>query len=53
MTGRNRRNFSHEFRLEAAQPVLDQHYTVAAAAMNIGKSTMGKSDCRHDQQRYQ
>ena len=32
MTGRNRRNFSPEFRLEAAQLVLDQHYTVTAAA---------------------
>jgi len=44
MTGRNRRNFSPEFSLEAAQLVLDQHYTVAAAAMamNIGKSTMDK-----------
>jgi len=44
MTGRNRRNFSSEFRLEAAQLVLDQHYTVAAAAtaMNVGKSTMDK-----------
>jgi len=44
MTGRNRRNFSPEFRLEAAQLVLDQHYTVAAAAtaMNVGKSTMDK-----------
>ena len=43
MTGRNRRNFSPEFRLEAAQLVLDQRYTVAAAAataMNVGKSTM-------------
>jgi hypothetical protein len=28
MTGRNRRNFSPEFRLEAAQLVLDQHYIV-------------------------
>ena len=44
MTGRNRRNFSPEFRLEAAQLVLDQHYTVATAstAMNVGKSTMDK-----------
>lgn len=44
MTGRNRRNFNPEFRLEAAQLVLDQHYTVAAAAtaMNVGKSTMDK-----------
>ena len=46
MTGRNRRNFSPGFRLEAAQLVLDQHYTVAAAAaataMSVGKSTMDK-----------
>ncbi len=47
MTGRNRRNFSPEFRLKAAQLVLDQHYTVAtvataATAMNVGKSTMDK-----------
>ena len=44
MTGHNRRNFSPEFRLEAAQLVLDQNYTVAAAAtaMNVGKSTMDK-----------
>lgn len=43
MTGRNRRNFSPEFRLEAAQLVLDQHYTVAAAtAINVGKFTYGK-----------
>jgi transposase len=40
----NRRNFSPEFKLEAAQLVLDQLYTVAAAAtaMNVGKSTMDK-----------
>ncbi len=44
MTGRNRRNFSPEFRLEAAQLVIDQRYTVAAVAtaMNVGKSTMDK-----------
>ncbi len=44
MNGCNRRNFSPEFRLEAAQLALDQHYTVAAAAtaMNVGKSTMDK-----------
>ena len=44
MTGPNRRNFSPEFRLEATQLVLDQHYTVTAAAMakNVGKSTMDK-----------
>ena len=41
MTGCNRRNFSPEFRLEAAQLVLDQHYIVATA-MNVGKSTMDK-----------
>jgi len=44
MTGRNRCNFSPEFRLQAAQLVLDQRYTVTAAAtaMNVGKSTMDK-----------
>jgi transposase len=44
MNRSNRRNFSPEFRLEAAQLVLEQHYTVAAAAtaMNVGKSTMDK-----------
>jgi transposase len=44
MNRSNRRNFSPEFHLEAAQLVLDQHYTVAAAAtaMNVGKSTMDK-----------
>lgn len=44
MIGRIRRNFSPEFRLEAAQIVLDQHYTVAdaATAMDVGKSTMDK-----------
>ena len=44
MTGRNRRNFSPGFRLEAAQLLLDQHYTVAAAAtaMNVRNSTMDK-----------
>ncbi len=44
MTGRNRRNFSPVFCLQAAQLVLDQHYSIAAAAtaMNVGKSTMDK-----------
>ncbi len=44
MSGRNRSNFSAEFRLEASQLVLDQHYTVAGAAtaMNVGKTTMDK-----------
>jgi len=42
MTKRTRRTFSPEFKLEAAQLVLDQNYSVseAAAAMNVGKSTM-------------
>jgi len=44
MTGPNRRNFSPKFRLEAAQLVFDQHYSIAAAAtaMNSGKSTKDK-----------
>jgi transposase len=44
MNKSNRRNFSPEFKPEAAQPVLDQHYivTAAATAMNVGKSTMDK-----------
>lgn len=37
-----RRNFSAEFKRESAQLVLDQNYTVAAAAsaMEVGLSTM-------------
>ena len=44
MTNRNRRTFSAEFKLEAAQLVLNQNYSIsdAAQAMNIGKSTMDK-----------
>ena len=44
MTKKIRRTFSAEFKLEAAQLVLDQDYTVleAAEAMNVGKSTMDK-----------
>lgn len=44
MTGRTRRTFSPEYRLEAAQLVLDQNYSVAnaARAINIGVSTMDK-----------
>jgi len=44
MIGRTKRTFSPEFKLEAAQLVLDQHYSVvdAAKAMNVGISTMGK-----------
>ena len=39
-----RSTFTPEFRLEAAQLVVDQGYTVkaAAAAMGVGKSTMDK-----------
>ena len=44
MTKRTRPTFSAEFRLESAQLVLDQGYSVreAAEAMNVGKSTMDK-----------
>lgn len=44
MTKQTRRNFSAEFKLEAAQLVVDQNYSVieAAEAMNVGKSTMDK-----------
>ena len=37
-----KRNFSAEFKRESAQLVLDQNYTVAAAAsaMDVGPSTM-------------
>lgn len=44
MNRRPKRNFSPEFRLEAAQLVVDQNYTVreAAEAMNVGHSTMDK-----------
>ncbi len=44
MKSRPNRNFSPEFRLESAQLVVDQNYTVRAAAeaMNVGVSTMDK-----------
>ena len=44
MTKRPKRNFSPQFRLEAAQLVVDQNYKVreAAEAMNVGVSTMDK-----------
>ncbi len=44
MTKRTRPTFSPEFRLEAAQLVVDQGYSVreAAQAMNVGKSTLDK-----------
>lgn len=43
-TKKNRPTFSPEFRLESAQLVVDQRYSVreAAEAMGVGKSTMDK-----------
>ncbi len=44
MTKRTRRTFSADFKLEAAQLVVDQNYSVieAAKAMNVSKSAMDK-----------
>lgn len=44
MTKQTRRTFSPEFRLESAQLVVDQGYTVreACEAMNVSKSAMDK-----------
>lgn len=44
MTKRTSRLFSTELKLEVAQLVIDQNYSVteAAQAMNVGKSTMDK-----------
>ncbi len=44
MKKRTRRVFSAEFKLESAQLVLDQNYSIveAAQAMNVGESTMDK-----------
>ena len=44
MTSTTRRRFSQDFKLEAAQLVVNQGYSVneAASAMNVGKSTMDK-----------
>jgi len=44
MSKRTRPTFTPEFRLEAAQLVVDQNYTMrdAAEAMGVGKSTMDK-----------
>lgn len=44
MTSKLRPTFSPEYRLNAAQLVVDQNYSVneAAQAMNVGKSTMDK-----------
>jgi transposase len=44
MTGKTRRTFTPEFKLEAVQLVVEQNYSIreAASAMNVGKSTMDK-----------
>ena len=44
MTKRTRPTFTPEFRLEAAQLVVDQKYSIreASQAMDVGKSTMDK-----------
>ena len=44
MTNKTRRTFTPEFKLEAAQLVVDRKYSIreAAEAMNVGKSTMDK-----------
>lgn len=44
MSRKTRQTFSEDFKLEAAQLVLDKNYSVreAASAMNIGKSAMDK-----------
>lgn len=44
MTKKSRKHFSPEFRLEAAQLVVDHGYThdEASKAMNVGFSTIGK-----------
>jgi transposase len=44
MTIKRRRTFTAEFKLEAAQLVVEQNYSIreAASAMNVGKSTMEK-----------
>lgn len=44
MKRRTRRTFSPEFRLESAQLVIDQNYSIreAASAVGVGHSTMDK-----------
>ena len=44
MSTRKRRSFTAEFRLEAAQLVVDKDYTIreAASAMNVGHSSMDR-----------
>jgi len=53
MKKRTRLTFSTEFRLEASQLVVDQHYTVSAAAqvMNVGISTMSNWSAQLKQKR--
>jgi transposase len=44
MTGKISRTFTLEFKLEAAQLVVEKNYSIreAASVMNVGKSTMDK-----------
>jgi len=44
MTIQRRRTFTPEFKLDSAQLVVEQNYSIreAANAMNVGKSTMDK-----------
>jgi transposase len=44
MSNKSRRTFSPEFRLESAQLVIDQQYSIreAATAVGVGHSTMDK-----------
>jgi len=44
MKRNTRRSFSPEFRLESAQLVVDQHYSIreAASAVGVGHSTMDR-----------
>ena len=53
MKKRTRPTFSPEFRLEASQLVIDQNYTVIAAAkaINLGISTMAKWVAQLNQER--
>lgn len=54
MSRKSKPNFSPEFRLESAQLVVDQNYSVreAANAVGVGHSTMGKwvSQLRQERQ---
>jgi len=53
MKTRPKCNFSPEFRLEAAQLVVDQNYSIrqAVKAMNLSLSTMDKWACQMRQER--